>query len=173
MVVRAGCDPLKPASPVLQGGVRASLPSSEATSTVSSIAGPNRDLGLDEPEVNACRDAVSPAGSAGSSCSEGKGPILGPVREPSTNPVGSVVEAGSSLEKSGNPRPSGRGACQYFIRVTEDDGSQWVDAETFDQCVAALKLLAADVQDYPAWQRKCHALDVARAAIARATGEAA
>jgi hypothetical protein len=25
------------------------------------------------------------------------------------------------------------------IRVTEDDGSQWVDAETFDELLAALK----------------------------------
>lgn len=32
----------------------------------------------------------------------------------------------------------------------------------------ALKLLRADVADYPAWQRPCHALDVADAAIAKA-----
>lgn len=34
--------------------------------------------------------------------------------------------------------------------------------------LAALKLLVADVADYEAWQRPCHALDVARAAIAKA-----
>ena len=33
----------------------------------------------------------------------------------------------------------------------------------------ALNLLVADVQDYPAWQRPCLAVDVARAAIAKAT----
>lgn len=34
--------------------------------------------------------------------------------------------------------------------------------------LAALKLLVADVADYEAWQRPCHALDVARAAIEKA-----
>lgn len=34
----------------------------------------------------------------------------------------------------------------------------------------ALRLLVADVQDYPAWNRPCHAVDVARAAIAKAEG---
>ena len=37
----------------------------------------------------------------------------------------------------------------------------------------ALQLLAADVKDYPAWQRPCHALDKALAAIAKATATAA
>jgi hypothetical protein len=37
--------------------------------------------------------------------------------------------------------------------------------------VEALKLLVADVADYPAWQRPCHALDVARQALATALGE--
>ena len=32
----------------------------------------------------------------------------------------------------------------------------------------ALELLVADVADYEAWQRPCHALDKARAALARA-----
>lgn len=35
--------------------------------------------------------------------------------------------------------------------------------------LAALNLLVADVADYEPWQRPCHALDVARAAIAKAT----
>jgi len=34
--------------------------------------------------------------------------------------------------------------------------------------IAALKLLVADVQEYPAWERPCHALDVAEAALAKA-----
>lgn len=39
------------------------------------------------------------------------------------------------------------------------------------EMLAALELLFADVQDYEAWQRPCHAVDVARAAIAKARGE--
>ncbi len=35
----------------------------------------------------------------------------------------------------------------------------------------ALRLLLADVEDYPAWQRPCHAVDVALAALAKAKGE--
>lgn len=35
----------------------------------------------------------------------------------------------------------------------------------------ALEALVRDVADYEAWQRPCHALDVARAALARARGE--
>lgn len=34
----------------------------------------------------------------------------------------------------------------------------------------ALKLLVADVADYPAWQRPCHALDVAQRTIATVEG---
>lgn len=64
------------------------------------------------------------------------------------------------------------------------DAAQWagteeealVYAETItravnchDDLLSALKLLVADVADYEAWQRPCHALDVANAAIARAT----
>ena len=37
-----------------------------------------------------------------------------------------------------------------------------------DALVAALRLLVQDVQDYAAWQRPCHALDVAQAALAAA-----
>lgn len=36
--------------------------------------------------------------------------------------------------------------------------------------LAALKLLVADVADYEAWERPCHALDKARAVIAKAEG---
>lgn len=39
-----------------------------------------------------------------------------------------------------------------------------------DDLLTALKLLVSDVQDYEAWQRPCHALDVAVAAIAKAEG---
>ena len=35
----------------------------------------------------------------------------------------------------------------------------------------ALKLLLADLDGYEAWERPCHAVDVARAAIAKATEE--
>jgi hypothetical protein len=35
----------------------------------------------------------------------------------------------------------------------------------------ALALLVADVKDYEAWQRPCHAVDVALAALAKARGE--
>jgi len=38
------------------------------------------------------------------------------------------------------------------------------------ELLEALKLLLADVADYPAWQRPCHAVDVAQAAIAKAEG---
>lgn len=37
-----------------------------------------------------------------------------------------------------------------------------------DRILAALKMLVADVQDYPAWERPCYALDVAKAALAKA-----
>lgn len=37
--------------------------------------------------------------------------------------------------------------------------------------LAALKLLVSDVADYEAWQRPCHALDVANAAISKAEGK--
>lgn len=36
---------------------------------------------------------------------------------------------------------------------------------------AALDLLVKDIADYEAWQRPCHALDVAQAALAKARGE--
>lgn len=39
---------------------------------------------------------------------------------------------------------------------------------THDDLVAALKLLVADVQGYAAWDRPCHALDVAEAALVKA-----
>lgn len=35
-----------------------------------------------------------------------------------------------------------------------------------EQLETALRLLLADVQDYPAWQRPCHAVDEARKALA-------
>lgn len=35
----------------------------------------------------------------------------------------------------------------------------------------ALELLLNDVEHYPAWQRPCHAVDSARAALAKARGE--
>jgi hypothetical protein len=38
----------------------------------------------------------------------------------------------------------------------------------FDGLLAALELLVADVADYETWQRPCHAVDVAKAAIAKA-----
>lgn len=38
------------------------------------------------------------------------------------------------------------------------------------ELLAALRLLVADVAGYEAWQRPCHALDVARFAIAKAEG---
>ena len=37
-----------------------------------------------------------------------------------------------------------------------------------DALVEALELLVADVAGYEAWERPCHALDVARAALAAA-----
>ena len=36
---------------------------------------------------------------------------------------------------------------------------------------AALTMLLRDVQDYPAWQRPCAAVDRAKAALAKARGE--
>lgn len=39
------------------------------------------------------------------------------------------------------------------------------------ELLAALELLVKDVGDYEAWQRPCHALDVAREAITKAKGE--
>ena len=41
-----------------------------------------------------------------------------------------------------------------------------------DELVAALALLLKDCEDYEAWQRPCYAVDVAKAALARAKGEA-
>ena len=37
-----------------------------------------------------------------------------------------------------------------MIRVTESDGSEWVDAETFDDILAALKAILAVYQNYNA-----------------------
>jgi len=48
---------------------------------MQTVAGPNRGLGLDEPEVKACRDAVSPVGFASSRCSIS-------VKAPSESSVG-------------------------------------------------------------------------------------
>jgi hypothetical protein len=87
----------KPASLGVQAEVRASsLLASKFATTTSPIAGQNRDLGLDEPDVKACGDAVSPVGSAGSGCSTS-------VKAPSesigaVNPMGSIDEAGSGLK---------------------------------------------------------------------------
>lgn len=39
------------------------------------------------------------------------------------------------------------------------------------ELLAALDLLVKDVADYEAWQRPCHALDVAIAALKKARGE--
>ncbi len=54
--------------------------------------------------------------------------------------------------------------------------TQWANARlctAAPDLLEALQLLAADVKDYPAWQRPCHALDKALAAIAKATATAA
>lgn len=40
-----------------------------------------------------------------------------------------------------------------------------------DDLVAALKLLVADVKGYAAWDRPCHALEVAEAALAKVEGQ--
>lgn len=39
------------------------------------------------------------------------------------------------------------------------------------ELLKALESLVLDVQAYPAWERPCHAVDVARAAIQKARGE--
>lgn len=39
------------------------------------------------------------------------------------------------------------------------------------ELVAALELLVADVAGYETWQRPCHAVDVAKSALAKARGE--
>ncbi|CDM57637.1 putative predicted protein [Rhizobium favelukesii] len=41
-------------------------------------------------------------------------------------------------------------------------------SETISQLREALRLLLADVKDYEAWQRPCHAVDVAGAALSKA-----
>jgi hypothetical protein len=72
------------------------LLASKSATTTSPIAGQNRDLGLDEPDVKACGDVVSPVGSAGSGCStsvKAPGESIGAV-----NPMGSIDEAGSGLK---------------------------------------------------------------------------
>ena len=48
---------------------------------MQTIAGPNHNLGLDEPEVKACREALRPVGFAGSRCSAS-------VKAPSESSVG-------------------------------------------------------------------------------------
>ena len=51
----------------------------------------------------------------------------------------------------------------------DEDGAPIVHAvNCHDELVRALEGLIADVADYEAWQRPCHALDVARAALAKA-----
>lgn len=51
----------------------------------------------------------------------------------------------------------------------EDANSRLIAAAP--ELYEALTLLLADVQDYPAWQRPCHAVDAAKAALAKARGE--
>jgi hypothetical protein len=53
-----------------------------------------------------------------------------------------------------------------YLRVTEPDGSQWVNAEAFDEVLAALKGLAALVRT-PEQFARAEVL-AARAAIAKA-----
>jgi len=66
----------------------------------------------------------------------------------------------------GNAPGSGAYTTETFRR--RDANARLIAAAP--ELLEAMKLLIADVADYPAWQRPCHALDVARAAIAKAEG---
>ena len=60
-----------------------------------------------------------------------------------------------------------------LAHISQKNAENWADATAENVRLAgrvkvledALRLLVADVQDYEAWQRPCHALDVARAAL--------
>lgn len=63
---------------------------------------------------------------------------------------------------------------RFFIRADDATADRLWDLikprdASAPDLLTALKLLVADVADYEPWQRPCHALDVARAAIAKAT----
>jgi len=65
------------------------------------------------------------------------------------------------------------GGAMFFRKPTTLDGCVPLYRESSDainaDLLAALQLLVADVTEYEAWERPCHAVDVARAAIAKAT----
>ena len=56
-----------------------------------------------------------------------------------------------------------------MTRQKEDEANAQLVSAAPDM-LAALKLLVADLAGYEAWERPCHAVDVAVAAIAKAEG---
>lgn len=73
----------------------------------------------------------------------------------------SAPGTGIFIEAFAEIRHSGEGA------YDECDANARLIAAAPD-VLSALKLLLADVKDYEPWQRPCHAVDVAEAAIAKA-----
>lgn len=73
----------------------------------------------------------------------------------------------------GNLDDEGGSGHTVICDVNEDPDAYYANARLIaaaPDLYAALRLLVADVADYPAWQRPCRALDLAQAAIAKAAG---
>lgn len=71
----------------------------------------------------------------------------------------------------GNLDDEGGNGHTVICDVNEDPDAYYANARLIaaaPDLYEALRLLVADVADYPAWQRPCHALDAARAALAKA-----
>ena len=62
------------------------------------------------------------------------------------------------------------GTDQVFGAMEAEGNAKLIAAAP--ELLEALRLLLADVADYPAWQRPCLAVDKANAAVAKATGAA-
>ena len=80
------------------------------------------------------------------------------------NPMMDLVASGGLPEAQSGERKS-------YEELLRDKDFIWqvnikLKAER-DELAAALKTLLIDVQDYPAWERPCHAVNVARAALAK------
>lgn len=69
------------------------------------------------------------------------------------------------VEVSGSPHEVGAANAAFIVRTCNSFDSNQATIKALRE---ALELLVADVADYEAWQRPCHALDVARAVLALA-----
>lgn len=94
-----------------------------------------------------------------------------------------MAQAADLLARVARERDRFQAMTKHMVGLSDDGATVFIDGfgdvaldyddarlKRAEAAEKALALLVADVADYPAWQRPCHALDVARAHLAKHAG---